>query len=210
MKYVNRPAVLTVVAVSTIVILAGGNLTFAQNPSTHPAMESGHMHSGMTMPAHPDVGATKSMPTMPGQEAFGTIQEIVQILESDPKTDWSKVNLSGLREHLIDMNELTMNARAHPTQIPGGLKIEVIGTGRTVAAIQRMVPAHAPMINGHNGWHVMAKLLPNGALLTATASDPKEAAHIRGLGFIGLMATGAHHQAHHLGIAEGKQPMHTY
>lgn len=210
MKYLNRSAVLTVFAVSSVLVFAGGGLAFAQNGPTYHAMEPGHMHSGMTMPAHPNVGATKTMPTMPGQEAFGTIQEIVQILEADPKTDWSKVDLAALRKHLIDMNELTMNARAIPTQIPGGLKIEVIGTGRTVAAIQRMVPAHAPIINGHNGWHVTAKLLPNGALLTATASDPKEVAHIRGLGFIGLMATGAHHQAHHLAIAEGKQPMHTY
>jgi hypothetical protein len=32
-------------------------------------------------------------PMMPGQDAFGAIQEIVRILEADPKTDWSKVNL---------------------------------------------------------------------------------------------------------------------
>ena len=151
------------------------------------------------------------MPARPGQEAFGTIQEIVEILEADPNTDWSKIDLTGLREHLIDMDELTMRARAVPTQIPGGLKIAVTGaTKRTVAAIRRMVPAHAPMINRHNGWHVTARLLPNGALLTATASNPKEVAHIRGLGFIGLMVTGAHHQMHHLAIAEGKHPMHTY
>jgi hypothetical protein len=36
-------------------------------------------------------------PTMPGQDAFGAIQEIVRILESDPKTKWSKVNLEALR-----------------------------------------------------------------------------------------------------------------
>jgi hypothetical protein len=32
-------------------------------------------------------------PTMPGQEAFGAIQEIVRILDADPKTDWSRVDL---------------------------------------------------------------------------------------------------------------------
>jgi hypothetical protein len=195
------------IALSAVLVLAGAGLAAAQNASGHPPME---MHGTMPMTSHTGVGAEPRMPTMPGQEAFGTIQEIVQILEADPKTDWSKVDLPGLREHLIDMNELTLNARAVATKIPGGLKIAVTGSGRTVAAIQRMVPAHAPMINGHNGWHVIAKLLPNGALLTATASDPKEVAHIRGLGFIGLMVTGAHHQMHHLAIAEGKHPMHTY
>lgn len=207
MKHTNR---LAAFAVSTVLIFAGDSLTFAQNAPTLPAMESGHMQSTIPMVAHTGINAGNRMPTMPGQEAFGTIQEIVRILEADPKTDWSKVNLAGLREHLVDMDELTLNARANSSNIPGGLTVEVTGAGRTVAAIQRMIPAHAPMINGHNGWRVTARLLPKGALLSATASDPKEVAHIRGLGFIGLMATGAHHQAHHLAIAEGKQPMHVY
>ena len=34
-----------------------------------------------------------TMPTMPGEDAFGAIQEIVRILETDTKTDWSKVDL---------------------------------------------------------------------------------------------------------------------
>jgi hypothetical protein len=34
------------------------------------------------------------------------------MLEADPKTDWSKVNISALREHLIDMDEVTMRASA--------------------------------------------------------------------------------------------------
>ena len=203
------PSLRRIAAVSTVLVFAGAGLAAAQNAPGHSPME---VHGTMSMPAHSGMSAaTTRMPTMPGQEAFGTIQEIVEILEADPKTDWSKVDLAGLRKHLIDMNELTMKARAVPSRIPGGLKIVVTGaTKRTVAAIQRMVPAHAPMINGHNGWHVTATLLPNGALLTATASNPKEVAHIRGLGFIGLMVTGAHHQMHHLAIAAGKHPMHTY
>jgi hypothetical protein len=44
-------------------------------------------------------------PTLPGQDAFGAIQEIVRMLEADPKTDWSKVDLETLRQHLIDMND---------------------------------------------------------------------------------------------------------
>ena len=38
-------------------------------------------------------GAVSAAPTMPGQDAFGAIQEIVQILQSDPKTDWSTEDL---------------------------------------------------------------------------------------------------------------------
>jgi hypothetical protein len=31
--------------------------------------------------------------------------------------------------------------------------------------------------------------------------DPQQVQHIRGLGFIGFMASGSHHQAHHLAMA---------
>jgi hypothetical protein len=49
-------------------------------------------------------------PTQPGQSAFAAIQEIVGILDADPKTDWSKVDIEALRQHLIDMNNVTLLA----------------------------------------------------------------------------------------------------
>src|SRR5437879_13280128 len=66
-----------------------------------------HQHDGTKLIAgHAGMRAAAATPTMPGQDAFGAIQEIVQMLEADPKTDWSKVDLEGLRQHLIDMNEV--------------------------------------------------------------------------------------------------------
>ena len=66
----------------------------------------GGMHGGMNH--HGMMGGISS----PGQAAFGAIEEIVQKLEADPATDWSKVNIGALREHLIDMNEVTLRADA--------------------------------------------------------------------------------------------------
>jgi len=146
-------------------------------------------------------------PNLPGQDAFGAITEVVAILEADPATDWSKVDLEALRQHLIDMNEVTLNANAVAKPIDGGLEIGVTGAGRTLAAIQRMVPAHATEIDGSKGWSAKVSGLANGVLLTVTATDPKEVVHIRGLGFPGIMTSGSHHQAHHLAIAKG-EPIH--
>lgn len=147
-------------------------------------------------------------PTLPGQDAFGAIQEIVQILETDPQTDWSKVNLEALRQHLIDMNEVTLNARTSVKLIDGGLEIAVTGDGRTIAAIQRVVPAHARAIEKTHpyGWSAKAPTLPDGVLLKVTSSHPKETQHIRGLGFIGIMVSGHRHQLHHLALARGEKP----
>jgi hypothetical protein len=173
----------------------------------HPAMGPGQMqemmrqHQGM-MPMTGMHGAS-STPTLPGQGAFGAIQEVVRILDADPNTDWSKVDLEALRQHLIDMDEVTLRAEAAPKQIDGGLEIAITGNGRTLTAIQRMIPAYAQTVNGLNGWTAKADTLPNGELLTVTATDAKEVQHIRGLGFIGLLVSGSHHQPHHLAMAKG-------
>jgi hypothetical protein len=145
-------------------------------------------------------------PTLPGQDAFGAIQEIVRILEADPGTVWSKVNLEALRQHLIDMNEVTLRANAAPKPVDGGLEIAVTGEGRTLAAIQRMIPDHAQELNQMNGWSAKTEALPDGVRLTVTSDDPKEVEHIRGLSFIGLLVSGSHHQSHHLAMAMNQMP----
>lgn len=151
-------------------------------------------------------GSQTTTPTMPGQDAFGAVQEIVRILEADPKTDWSKVNLEVLRQHLIDMSEVTLKADAVTKPIDSGIEVTVTGTGRTVEAIQRMVPAQAHQVDQThlNGWSAKTEPLPNGVLLTVTSGDPQQVQHIRGLGFIGFMASGSHHQAHHLAMTKGE------
>lgn len=53
-------------------------------------------------------------------------------------------------------------------------------------------------------WSATAQALPTGTLLRVTSADPKKVAHIRGLGFIGLLVSGSHHQLHHLAIAKGE------
>jgi hypothetical protein len=171
-----------------------------------------HGMSGMTPQGHQMMMGAHGSPmgaatlALPGQDAFGAIQEIVAKLDADPKTDWSKVDLEGLRQHLIDMNEVTLRADVMAKRIDGGLELVVTGSGRTLTAIQRMVPAHAQEINGINGWSAKTELASNGVLLIVTATDPKEVQRIRGLGFIGILVSGAHHQAHHLAMAKGTLP----
>lgn len=156
--------------------------------------------------AHSDAAETHAVPTLPGQDAYGAIQEVVRILEADPATDWSKVRLDALREHLIDMNEVTLHASAQERAIPGGLEVLVTGAGRALDAIRRMVPSQARQMDGQRGWRCAAVTVPEGVRLTVTSTDTAQIAHIRGLGFIGFMASGDHHQRHHLMLARGLHP----
>jgi hypothetical protein len=146
------------------------------------------------------------VPTAPGQDAFGAIQEIVKILEADPKTDWSRVNLERLRQHLIDMNEVTLRAEVKAEPVPGGLQMDVTGAGRTERSIRDMVGPHSGELNQMGQWSARTESIPGGIRLTVTANDPADAktvARIRGLGFIGLLVQGGHHQPHHLAMARG-------
>lgn len=144
------------------------------------------------------------VPTMPGQEAFGTIQEIIEILESDPSTDWKSVNIDALRAHLIDMDEVTMNSHVQREDIPHGLKMIITGEGRTIDSIKRMVPTHNAMtLSSFDKWQTKVEMIDNGVILTVTSNDTAEVDKIRGLGFIGIMSVSSNHQFHHLMMAKG-------
>jgi hypothetical protein len=169
-------------------------------------MMQGGMHSGAGQ--HNMVGMhgdKTGQPILPGQDAFGAIQEVVQILEADPTTDWSKVSIDALREHLIDMNEVTLHAAAAERALDNGVEIAVTGEGRTLEAIKRMVPAHVTELV-ELGWNAKTDDLPNGVKLTVVTSDPKELTKLKALGFMGIMVQGGHHQPHHLMMAKGEHP----
>jgi len=182
-----------------LLMLAGAALAQPEQGGPSPGR-----HKSMLMHNHmmEGVGPWESGPALAGQDAFGAVNEIVRIQEADPDTDWSKVNLDALREHLIDMNEVTLHADAAVQWIDGGIRVAVTGSGRTLVAIQRMVPAHAREIDGEQGWQARTESLPNGVTLSVTSDDPKQVAIIRGLGFIGVMASGSHHQMRHLMMAK--------
>jgi hypothetical protein len=191
-----------------IIVLAAG----ADAQSSAPPVAPGHpmgpmggtaMHHSMAAGMMGHEPGQPGMPTQPGQAAFGTIQEIVMMLQSDPNTNWSKVDIDAVRQHLIDMDEVTMRAAVQKEPIDHGLRMTVTGDGRTLEAIQRMLPAHAEDMNGLYGWTVQAKALPNGEELTITGTSDADATKIRALGFMGYMTLGTH-QMHHLAMAKGE------
>ena len=169
--------------------------------------------SGMKMGDTKMGEGAMAMPTMSGQAAFGTIGEIVRILENDPATDWSKVNIEALRKHLIDMDDVTMHSRVAQHNVPGGFTADVTGAGATAAAIRRMVPSHAKMFEGSPEFNAQLQLIPGGVRLTLLARTPADTAlvaRVRGLGVIGFLTEGDHHARHHLAIARGDAMAHMH
>ena len=166
---------------------------------------------GGSMPQDPSMhhmaGRQATSPAMPGQDAFGAIAEVVRLLDADPQTDWSKVDLERLRQHLIDMNEVVLRSEVKQTPVPGGLAMEITGAGRTERAIRAMVVPHAAELDRMPEWSARTEPIAGGLRLIVVAKKPDDAktlARIRGLGFAGLITEGAHHQPHHLAMAKGE------
>ncbi len=216
----KRGVVIGITAVGLGVALVAG-VVLAQQPASpgggtaprqmgpgmmpHGVMPHGQMPHGPMMPS--GAPAAAGVPTLPGQDAFGAIAEIVRLLDADPQTDWSKVDLERLRQHLIDMNEVVLRAEVKASAVPGGLATDVNGIGRTEQAIRAMVVPHAGELDQTPGLAAKTEIIPGGVRLTVTARDPgddKTVARVRGLGLIGLLTLGAHHQPHHLAMVRGE------
>lgn len=141
-----------------------------------------------------------------GQSQFAAISEIVATLRSDPETNWQKVDIDALRNHLIDMDNVTTKAVVQQAVTNMNVGFIITGDATVSASIQRMVMAHSPMLQQATGWQVTAEQQVNGVTMRVQVESMEEADQIIGLGFFGLMTIGAHHQEHHLMIASGGSP----
>lgn len=155
---------------------------------------------------HDDIPAITAhgLPSETGQSAFAAIAEIVRILDADSDTDWSTVDIAKLRNHLVDMDELTLRSTVERRMEGKTVTYIVTGEGRTIDAIRSMVPAHTKELDKIATWSASATLLPTGAALIMNPGSEMELTKIIALGFFGLMATGSHHQPHHLAMATGR------
>lgn len=168
-----------------------------------PAGGMAHEHGDMA-------GMTASPLTSPGNDAFGAIQEVVQTLMADPNTDWSRIDLEPLREHLVDMQNFTVNVDVTQAPIENGFEAKVRPTTPAAAgSLARAFAAHPAFLKQETGWDMRVARQGDTYLVRVTTANPKEVAKIRGLGYIGIMAMGAHHQRHHWMMIHRVDPHHT-
>jgi hypothetical protein len=145
-------------------------------------------------------------PLETGHSQFAAIAEIVTLLRDNPETNWAQVDIKALRDHLVDMDNVTTRTSVERTV--DGLNVTFMVTGNQVvaASIRRMLFAHSPMLQGSTDWTVTAEEMESGASMLVQVGSDEELNQVLGLGFFGLMTIGAHHQQHHLMIATGRSP----
>lgn len=144
------------------------------------------------------------VPQAAGQDALGAVQEVVARLLMDETTDWSEVDISRLRRHLLDMDQVMTGAEAKEEEIPGGLRITVGGDEDVRGALRRVVPEHARRLDGFRGWRVGLEAGGADLVLAITSEDAREVEVIRALGFFGFLASGVRAPERHLAVARGR------
>jgi hypothetical protein len=155
-------------------------------------------------------GSSATTPlTQPGNSAFAAVQEVVEKLMADPNTDWSRVNLEALRLHLVDMNNFTLHVKVVSQKpVKNGVEFTVLPTTDEAAgSLDRLFAAHPAILKQESGWDMRAtKNKGGGYTARVTSNNPNDVEKIRGLGYIGIVALGKHHQLHHWQMAIGVNP----
>ena len=145
-----------------------------------------------------------------GNDAFGTIQEAIQALNDKKDLDWSKVKIETLRQHLQDMNNMTLNVEILSQEnVENGARVIVKPHNAEVrASLERVLAAHPPQMKRETGWTMNIIQEKDFFTIETTTQVISETEKVRALGYIGWMALGNHHQHHHWALINGENPHH--
>ena len=177
-------------------LIGVGGTAQAQSPHAHHGDES----------AAP--GEAETVLQAPGASVFGAVQEAIRALEADSTTDWSAVDVDQLRQHLLDMHRVALHVEVEEkSPLDDGVRIRVRPTtDEARASLARVLDAHPHMLKQETGWTMAVEEQEATYVLRVTTGEPDEAEKIQGLGYMGLLAYGTHHQRHHWHLVRGQHP----
>lgn len=176
------------------------NSTISTAEDSHQTMHQQHMQMQMD-------SKTSSL-TEAGNDVFSTIQEVIKQLENNPDTDWSKVNIEALRQHLLDMNDMALNVEViNQKPLENGLTVTLqTQTPRAEKTMAKVFKVHPMHLKRETGWDMQVVQNNQQFIVTTTTKDLTQVKKIIALSYIGLMAYGNHHQPHHWGISTSQNP----
>lgn len=199
MKFNKKSILAVTITVFTFSVIAFDN-------TDHSNHYAGMKHTD-TAASHSDSKKIDTVLTESGTDPFATLQEVIKALEANPNIRWENVNLEALRLHLLQMQDMVMNVEVSQKPIKNGFQAVVSPTtDRALKSLVAVFSAHPAQMKKETGWDM--QVTNNNGVFTATVTTSKanEIAKIRGLGYIGVIAYGGHHQPHHWAMASGNNP----
>ena len=207
-KVIYSLIVIAVIIVVTVILLSGYKKIHHANMVHSSGMEhSNNMNHNINSNNHTIARASSNALTEAGTDPFAVIQEAITLLEANPDTDWSMVNIESLRLHLVEMQDMTLNVNVEQEPIKLGFKAVITPTTkRALQSMSRVLSVHPSQMKKETGWNMLVANNNGIFTVTVTTNQLQDVNKIRGLGYIGIMAYGNHHQPHHWSMASGDNP----
>lgn len=193
------------VAVLLAFLLAGAGPRATSSPGPTP---EGPVPAGAGGAPPGSAAASAPGPALAGAPpVLALLARLLARLEADPTTDWRRVDLEAARQHLADLDRVTLLARVAAEELPGGVALRVSGEDpATVAAIRRLLPERAARLAEARRWRVATAPAEDGLRVEIKSLDPREAGRIRALGLAALLVAGPLDEAYLLEVARGGPP----
>ena len=200
--------VATVVAIIIVILSQNHKIMDHSNMKHTSDMEhSSDMNHNTISADHTIVRNSNYVLTEAGTDPFAVIQEAIALLEANPDTDWAVVNIEAVRSHLVEMQDMTLNVTVEQEPINlGFMAVITPTTNRALESMIQVLSVHPSQMKIETDWD-MTVTNNNGIFtITVTTNKLSDIDKIRGLGYIGIMAYGNHHQPHHWAMASGENP----
>jgi len=105
------------------------------------------------------------------------------------------------------MQDMTLNVNVEQEPIKLGFKAVITPTTkRALQSMSRVLSVHPSQMKKETGWDMFVTNNNGIFTVTVTTNQLQDVNKIRGLGYIGIMAYGNHHQPHHWAMASGDNP----
>ncbi len=207
-KIIYSLITIVVITVVTVILLPEHKKIHHANIEHSSGMEhSNNMNHNINSNNHTIARASSNALTEAGTDPFAVIQEAITLLEANPDTDWSMVNIEALRSHLVEMQDMTLNVNVEQEPIKLGFKAVITPTTkRALQSMSRVLSVHPSQMKKETGWDMFVTNNNGIFTVTVTTNQLQDVNKIRGLGYIGIMAYGNHHQPHHWAMASGDNP----
>ena len=209
-KIIYSATAIVVAVVAIIIVILSQNhkiMNHSYMEHTSDMEHSSDMNHNTNSADHTLVRNSNSVLTEAGTDPFAVIQEAIALLEANSDTDWSVVNIEALRSHLVEMQDMTLNVTVEQQPINFGFMAVITPTtNRALESMIQVLSVHPSQMKIETDWNMT--VTNNNGIFTITVTTDKlsDVDKIRGLGYIGIMAYGNHHQPHHWAMASGENP----
>ncbi len=148
-------------------------------------------------------GAGMTTPREMGSGLYTTLAELVYLLEKDDRTDWSKVDLTRVRNEVLALDLILSEAEVAQENTEEGVILTVTGSEAVMDAARPTLGTLSAELAQATGWTSTSDVVEDSIVWTVSDPQKQVVDRIQGLGFYGLVVSAQDRRELNWGIARG-------